>query len=366
MFEKSTRSIAICIPTYKRTHLLELLLQDLSQQIPQPALLIVVDGDPVSGDVLALLYSVPFPESISVIYVPSNHANLAYQRYLGWRVAADQGADILIYFDDDQRIYQHDVLEWLTRPLLDDNDIVGVGCYSRFPTHGHDPAMSHLVEKKESHWLVKQFGSQRILKLKPGQLTPVGHRVALTDNGHDYVETDWLQGRIMAYRISAMSQETFSEDLFALTHIHCGLGEDTFLSRRVGAYSKLLYTFRAVVDHPNADTPKAYPYEAYRYAYAATYSRRFLNDTCRVYDPPTLIDRWALVKSYAGNILLTWLHMVKQRNKTALAFARGTTLGAIHGLMRPPTARRLTPNIDWWGDAEDALKDMKIINRESS
>lgn len=344
-------------------HLLRLLAEDLLQQTMTPASLIIVDGDPASGDVCAELADIEFSDANKVTYIPSNHANLAYQRYLGWRAAANAGADILVYFDDDQRIYQADVLEWLTKPFLEDNDIVGVGCYSRVPESGHDPAMAHLVAKKESHWLVKQFGSQRILRLQPGQLTPVSHRVGLVDDGHNYVVTDWLQGRIMAYRMSAISRETFSEDLFALTHVNCGLGEDTFLSRRVGARGKLLYTFRAIVDHPNADTPKAYPHETYRYAYAATYSRRFLNDYYRVYDPPTLADRWALLKSYAGNSLLSWMQVARKPTKTNFALARGTTLGAIHGLTRPPTAKRLTPEIDWWGDAEDALKDMKIINR---
>lgn len=300
------------------------------------------------------------------MYIPSNHANLAYQRYLGWRAAAEAGADVLIYFDDDQRIYQADVLEWLTKPFLEDNDIVGVGCYSCVPENSHDPQMAHLTAKKKDHLLAKRFGSQRALKLKPGQLTPVGHRVGLVDDGHNYVKTDWLQGRIMAYRMSAISREIFSDDLFALYEFRIGRAEDTFLSRRVGARGKLLYTFRAIVDHPNADTPKAYPHEAYRYAYAATYSRRFLNDYYRVYDPPTLADRWALLKSYVGNVLLAWLRALTRRDKTSVALARGTTLGALHGLSRPPTAKRLTPEIDWWGDAEQALARQQILRSDAS
>lgn len=354
--------LTICIPTYKRSTLLQRLLEDISSQTIQPQAVIIVDGDPTSGEVLQMLANTALPRAWRIIYVPSNHANLAYQRYLGWRTAADLGAEILIYFDDDQRIHQPDVLEWLIRPLLAaDNGVVGVGCYIRVPESGYDPTTNHLVAKKRTHWLVRRFGSSRTLNLKPGQLTPTGHRVGLIDNGQDYVDTDWLQGRVMAYRMSAISREIFSDDLFALTHIHCGLGEDTFLSRRIGARGKLLYTFRAVVDHPNADTPKAYPYEAYKYAYAATYSRRFLNDYYRVYDPPTLADRWALVKSYVGNVFLAWMRALYKPNKTTLAYARGTTLGAIHGLTRPPAAKRLTPRINWWADAEEALERRQVI-----
>lgn len=360
--EKYLPGFAVVIATYKRAQLLKLLINDLLGQTWLPNTLIIVDGDPKSSDVSETLSTLDSRYSVPTVYVPSNHSNLAYQRYLGWRTAASAGADILIYFDDDQRIYQHDVLEWLAKPLREDNDIVGVGCYSRVPDRDRDPAMRHVVARKDTPWIVKQFGSQKILKLKPGQLTPVGHRVRLVDDGHDYVETKWLQGRIMAYRMSAISRETFSEDLFALYEFRIGRAEDTFLSRRVGARGKLLYTFRAVVDHPHADTPKAYPYEAYKYAYAATYSRRFLNDYSRVYAAPTASDRWALIKSYAGNTLLSWMQAARKPTKTHFALARGTTLGTIHGLTRSPTAKRLTPDIDWWGDAEEALKHIKVLN----
>lgn len=356
------KSITICIPTYKRSHLLRLLVEDLTKQTVQPDTLIIVDGDPGSGEVRKMLEEVQVPENWHICYVPSNHGNLSYQRYLGWRAAAYAKADILIYFDDDQRMYQQDVLEWLSKPLMTDNDVVGAGCYSRVPDSGHDPSMDHLMAKEKTHWLVHRFGSGARLRLKPGQLTPTGHRVGLIDNGQDYVETEWLQGCIMAYRMSAISRETFSEDLFALYEHRIGRAEDTFLSRRVGARGKLLYTFRATVDHPNTDTPKAYDHEIYKYAYAATYSRRFLNDYYRVYDPPTASDRWALVKSYAGNVLLAWIRVLTKPNKTHFALARGTTLGAIHGLTRPPTAERLTPEIDWWADAEEALKNAVDIN----
>lgn len=357
----SSFSFAVCIPTYKRTYFLKKLVADLTSQTFTLNTLIVVDGFPSSGDVTEMLHALHCPELGKVVYIPSNHSNLSYQRYLGWRAAADLGVDILIYFDDDLRIYQRDVLEWLTRPFADDNNVVGVGCFSRVPESGHDPAMNHLMAKRKTHWLVQRFGSRTALDLKPGQLTPTGHRVELADNGQDYVDTDWLQGRVMAYRMSVMTTETFSTDLFALYEHRIGRAEDTFLSRRVGTRGRLLFTFRAVVEHPNVDTPKAYPYEAYNYAYTATYSRRFLNDYYRIYDPPTISDRWALLKSYAGNVSIAWMRAFSKPKKTNLVLARGTTLGALHGLTRPPSAKRLTPHINWWGDAEKALANAKQL-----
>lgn len=353
--------MVITIPTYKRPHLLVLLLQDLLKQSLQPNHLIVVDGDPVSGDVLRRLRSLQ--TSVPITYVPSNHGNLSYQRYLGWRIAQSLESRILIYFDDDERLLQNLVVEYLVQPLRDLVEVVGVGCLIRFSVT-QDSSDAAKVRSGKRSWFATLLGSNR--NMLPGSLTPSGHRIRLLDDGGEYVETKWLNGGVMAYRMSAISDGTFSDDLFALDHVRCGLGEDTFLSRRIGARGKLLYTFRAVVDHPNADTPKSYPHDAYKYVYAATYSRRFQNDYYRVYAPPTLSDRWALIKSYAGNTLLAWMRVISRPNRLNFALARGTTLGALHGLIRPPTAKRLTPHIDWWADAEEALKTSEVIHHGSS
>lgn len=354
-------TIAVAVSTYKRPHLLGLLVRDILNQTLVPDRIIVVDGDPSSGDVRAELAAIQ--TQIPIAYVPSNHANLAYQRYLGWREAARSGADCIIYFDDDERVLQKDVLNYLVRPLRESDDVVGVGCVIQFG-HLSDGSDASRARALSTSTFLRRFGSS--WQLQPGGLTPIGNRMPLEDSGSDYLESQWLRGGVMSFSMAAVEQGTFSEDLFALYHIRRGLGEDTFLSRRVGAKGKLLYTFRAIVEHPNADTPKAYPYEAYKYAYAAAYSRRFLNDYYRVYDPPRLSDRWALVKSYAGNTLLAWWRAMTKPSWLNFSLARGTTLGAIHGLLRPPTAKRLTPEIDWWADAEDALKQLEVINHASN
>ncbi len=347
-----TPHFSICIPTYKRPHLLRLLVEDILKQSLVPDHIIVVDGDPKSGDVRRELSH--FSADVPLIYVPSNHGNLPYQRYLGWRAAEKNKADIIIYFDDDQRIVQSDVIKWLAGPFSDDSKVVGVGCYSRV---SRDEPRS-----EQTHPLVRWFGSRKSLDLRPGYLTPTGHRVALIDGGEEYVATTWLQGRVMAYRMASISESTFSDDLFATYEHRIGRAEDTFLSRQVGVNGNMLFTYRAIVDHPNADTPKAYSTNQKRFAYAATYSRRFLNDHYRIPEPPTLTDRWALVKSYAGTTLLAWMRTVTKPSKVHFALARGTTLGAIHGLTRPPTAKRLTPDIDWRADAEAALKNAQVIH----
>ena len=44
---------SVCIPTYQRPKILELLLRDLLAQTLQPEIIVIVDGDSFSGEVLA-------------------------------------------------------------------------------------------------------------------------------------------------------------------------------------------------------------------------------------------------------------------------------------------------------------------------
>jgi hypothetical protein len=88
--------LAVCIPTYRRPHLLRLLLGDLGLQTVSIDRLIVVDGDPSSAGVRTTIETLP-GVARELLYVPSNHANLPYQRYLGWRAAG--GAGRLLYLE---------------------------------------------------------------------------------------------------------------------------------------------------------------------------------------------------------------------------------------------------------------------------
>src|SRR5262249_22555617 len=94
------RDLGLCVCTFRRPELLGLVLRDVRAQTIQPRLLIVVDGDPASGEVERILMGVPFGQDSVVLYVPSNHANLAYQRYLGWKAAAAGHVPTLVYLDD--------------------------------------------------------------------------------------------------------------------------------------------------------------------------------------------------------------------------------------------------------------------------
>lgn len=349
--------LAVCIPTYRRPHLLRLLVGDLGRQTRTVSRLVVVDGDPASGEVARVLREAAPPHGAEVVYVPSNHGNLSYQRYLGWRAAA--GCEVVLYLDDDIRVAQADAVERVVAPLArPGTGVVGVTAHLRFGDVsglGGEGALldQHRLARAGKPRLVRWLGSAR--RIEPGGLSPSGHRRMPVDRGEAYAPVAWLHGGVMAYRMDALTRDCFSDDLFALDHVRCGKGEDTFLSRRVGTRGKLLSAFCATFDHPEADLPKAYPTAAYRLGYATAYSRRLLNDNFRGFEPPKLVDRWALVRSYAGTGLLAWSRAARSLRRHRYAYALGYTVGAARGLLAPPSARRLTPGIDWWKDAEVAL-----------
>lgn len=336
-----------CVCTYKRPSLLSALLQNIALQSIVPNFIIVVDGDPQSYQVIKVLAEWQEKVNIPAFYIPSNHPNLAYQRYLGWRAARLQGAPFLLYLDDDLRIQQCDAIEKTLAPFECDPGVVAVTAKIVMG----DGATSN--KDSGSPAFLQNFYASR--RFPAGSLTPAGDRILPPEDGRDYSPVEWLRGGVMAFRMDALSQDCFSEDLFALTHIQWGKGEDTFLARRVLRRGKILYAACAEFLHPGEDAPKSYPTDAFRKARAVAYSRRLLNNVYRGDVPPRVSDRLYLLRHYLSNMLLAWGRVLKSRYSFYLQYALGYTLGAFYGIFRNPTARYLTPDIDWWTDAEDAL-----------
>lgn len=352
---------AIAIPTYQRPGLLRLLIEDIARQSLLPERVIVIDGDPKSKAVIAILNSLqqelPFP----VACIPSNHGNLAYQRYLGWRCASGFDPEFLVYFDDDIRLKDQNTLSEL---LAGFEDAAVVGATARTVTGGlekfsNEPALMDMRTAAKSNWLVNVLGTAR--KYPPGGYTPVGNRI-FPDTGEPISRVEWLQGRVMAYRMSALDPSCFLEDLFALTHIRCGLGEDSILSRQVGRKGKLILFQNLNIEHPDDAMPNSYPTRAYQLGYATAYSRRFLNDHYRVVEPPHFSDRVDLLKSYLGNNLINLARALARPRRHRFAYAWGYFVGSLRGVLQKPTARSLAPGIDWWQDAEAALAGQVVLS----
>jgi glycosyltransferase involved in cell wall biosynthesis len=353
------QGLCICIPTYKRSHLLKLLVEDLARQRCRPETLVIVDGDSGSREVAKMLDRIARRTGPRIHYVASNHANLAYQRYLGWKVAQREKAAILLYLDDDLRLEQGDGVAYLVAPLAEKERGV-VGCTSRivYPEdregqYGKALADRAAQAKAKRSLLVRWFGNSR--KVMPGSLSPAGHRCPPENGPSRHSRVQWLRGGVMACRMDALSEDCFSQDLFALSEIGYGHGEDTVLSLRLAAKGELAFVHSAEFLHPCADAPKAYATRARKMGFGVAYSRRLLNDNYRWPQNPKISDRLALFKSYLGTALLQWFRALRAPKAHRFAYAWGYTLGAVKGIFSPPRASRLMPEVDWVADAERTL-----------
>jgi glycosyltransferase involved in cell wall biosynthesis len=356
------QGLCICIPTFKRAHLLKLLLEDLARQGCRAETLILVDGDSGSNEVTQIMERMTRQASPTVRYVASSHANLAYQRYLGWKVAQQAKAEILLYLDDDLRLEQGDAVAELVAPLAGNAGSV-VGCTARiiFPEdregqYGNALADRAAQAKAKPSLLVHWFGNCR--KVMPGSLSPSGHRCSPEPSPSGQTRVQWLRGGVMACRMDALSESCFSHDLFALAELGYGHGEDTLLSLRLAARGELAFVHSATFLHPCADAPKAYTTRARKMGFGVAYSRRLLNDNYRWPETPRISDRIALIKSYSGTALLQWVRALRTPKAHRFAYAWGYTVGAVKGIISPPRASRLTPEIDWTRDAERTVAEL--------
>lgn len=355
--------IALSIPTFKRPELLRSLILDVATQTSLPATIVIVDGDPESGEVRRMLKEISDLRLWEIRYIPSNHPNLAYQRYLGYLAAKDH--ELLVYLDDDLRVKDVDALSELVKPLKSHASKYIAGTAEiRFPQEiscGEGVVRDRILDsRRKPSRLVRWLGASS--KTAPGGMTPLGNRIPPEPFGAEYSEVEWLRGGVMVFRLNVLSDDFFSDDLFALTHVRCGFGEDTFLGRRALSLGKLFMSHGCVVDHPNADAPKAYPIQAFRMGLATAYSRRFINDTYRGFSPPNLSDRIVLTQGLIGGSFLALSRTLRSPSRRRLAYLAGYVFGAIRAAFFPPNARRLTPKIDWRSDATSAIRKMEKIH----
>jgi glycosyltransferase involved in cell wall biosynthesis len=359
------QKLAICICTYQRPQLLKRLISDLREQSHPFGWLIVVDGDPASGQVRSVLKE---GAGFRVIYQPSNHPNQPYQRFLGWRIAAQEKVDLLVYFDDDIRFLESDALEKIVRPFSwTGRRVAGVTANTISPNRDEKlsaaPALLEQTKKKRTPVFVEWLGDSK--RTAPGGLTASGQRVPLRSDGLEYANVECLQGRVMAFRMSALERANFPDDLFAVKQVNAGMGEDTLISHGVLTRGELLLACEVLVEHPDDDLPNSYPHQSFWYGFAVAYSRRLLNDYFRFPGKPFLMDRIALCKSYLGNFILNWGCFLLRPRGFRFQYAAGYTWGVVRAFINPPRAKNLTPHIDWDADAERAIASREIIGAGS-
>ncbi|MEL7655691.1 MAG: glycosyltransferase [Bacillota bacterium] len=359
-------NLALCICTYKRANSLRVLLDDVTKQTLQPEKLIIVDGDPGSNEVLQILDESKLETLCEIVYVASNHGNQTYQRYLGFRVAKSYvNLDYLLFLDDDLRIHHEDSIRNIIFPLTWEKPVVSsvtgnlIFSSSKI-NHDEKVTLSDLRGGLlENNIFAKLLGSKG--KVIPGDVSPTGNRV-LPATGQKYANIRWLSGGSIAFRLSLLDENILSDDIFAMNYLRLGLCEDLVISRRMLERGDLIFATNATFHHPSETSPTAYSSDASRFGYALAYSRRWFNDNYRGLHPPTFGDRVSLLKFFIGSLLVHWFKALVTINRSRIGFAAGFTKGVIEGLLIKPTAKNLTPNIDWWKDAEEALRNVVTIH----
>lgn len=351
-------TFCVCICTYKRPQLLNLLLLDLRSQTILPNEVIIIDGDPDSGEVKAVLennHKFPF------VYVPSNHSNVSYHRYLGWKTANKIKAKIIVYIDDDIRIHQPNALELLLSPFKTQKEaLVGSTAPIDFPnlstpTNDQNDTKPPLDRVRT---FVHSFSWKR--NSVPSSLTPTGVRIKPTEfSAEGYGKVKWAHGGVMAFNMSMLGENCFLDDSFALHHIGYGMGDDTLISHIASSKGDIYLVSDAIFMHPNADTSKAYPTEALKFGYATAYSRRLIND--HIHEKPLLSDRLFLLRSYISTNIINAVDFIISFKLYAFLYGIGYFRGSLRGVVHKPTARNLTPEINWRRDAEEALAKAVVI-----
>ena len=353
-------NLAVCVPTYRRPLLLRRLLDDLSRQTVLPEQLIVVDGDSDPTDVRGMLedgaWAFPY-----VCYVPSNHANLPFQRYVG-RLAA-RGFEQLVYLDDDLCLPRRSVLAELLWPLdATGHGVTAVTGQVHFTLKGGSESRraTNVHGGKQVGWMARRFGASR--RLAAGALSPVGCRKETRPEVGAYSFVEWLRGGVMAFSVDALTEDCFSADVFAAYERRLGRGEDTVLARRVGQSGRIVVAHGARVEHPEDDLPQAYPVRGFRSGHALAFSRRLINDNYRGLDPPTWADRFALGRHYLWMNLSNLVRVCGHPSRSSVSFGSGYAWGTLQGLFRGPRAERLAPGIDWRADARSCLRRAVLYN----
>jgi len=321
--------LTVAIPTFRRPQLLAGLLADLARQSRLPDRLIVVDGEGRSPEVMAAVEASPWRSLAKTSIIHSTRANLPFQRIAASAAAGSEG--VILYLDDDLRILCPESVHEVVSPLEDSpTDIVAATA-----------EIEGIASSPGRSAASRRWGAARLSL--PGELTPTG--VRLEPSGGTAPAVRWLRGGVMAIRADALSGVRAPDALLALAQRGWGLGEDLILARMLCRHGRIVLARRARFEHPPEANSVAYRRDDLGFGFASAYSRRLVNDYYRGGAQLTPADRMALLRTYAGAGL--WHGFQAARGRTSSRFAVGYAAGAFAGILRPPTARRLTPDIDW-------------------
>jgi len=357
--------VVIC--TYNRVQPLLRVLEGLFKQTRQPDHIYIVDSSTDQNSVRTAVRQLSPPDpSPGIVLVRASHANVAYQRWLGFKVSA---SDVVAYFDDDVVFGEPDMMERVLG-LFAQPDVVGASVELDY--HNplvHDPALRSFTTTMRRTTVLRQVqkGVDWLTGLpspKPGEVGLCGVRGPVPAG--EVVQVKWLPGPCMVFRRQALSDTCFSNDLLAVFEKKLATGEDLVISSFVGRTGRLLLLRDCHLKHPGDFDTVAYPSNTRRYARTMSYSRLFLSlsATYRL-GYSKLVCRLHYYYYAAWRLLGAGLRVFTPPLGKHLALCVGWAEGILLNLCKPPTHAAWTPEIDWAADVErDGARIESLITEE--
>jgi glycosyltransferase involved in cell wall biosynthesis len=325
-------SFSVAITTYNRAEHLEKLLAQIRQCSPRPEQILVVD----SSDELNTSVS----NSNDVDYIRSSHKNQPYQRYLAYLRCQ---SDVMVFLDDDLQIIDFTVFEVmlsrLTQPHIRG---VSVGFH-------HHHVISSIVEShvNATSLLFKCVNFiSGVPKLKPGKIYMAG---LAGPRPQEETQVDYFNGAIMAFYRDDIGN-LFDPVLFSLFERKLGMGEDKIISMAIGLKKKLWFVPRHFFVHPPLTSN--YFQDVKSFHRKVIYSRLYIS---LQYGKHKQYPEWLIYLHYyyyaTWRLLLAAFNAIAKARKQQRLIFKGILQGVLLTFSTPFDAHKITPEIDWQGDA---------------
>ncbi|MGB3181836.1 MAG: glycosyltransferase [Cyclobacteriaceae bacterium] len=249
----------LIICTYNRRKLALNLAMEALSCTPAPDKVVIVDS---SDDFDAAFYT---GSSSLIEPVHSSHKNQPYQRYLGFLTSS---AAHLVYFDDDIKIKDRNIFEYLTDPLKR-NEVVGACVKVRY-----ENVLHKLLDKPK----VNQGLLSKLINVVSGVPSPSAGRLGLVGVPGEIPDRDgpieFFQGTNMAFRRDIL-EKAFDHRVYSQYECHLGKGEDKIISFKTASSGTLWYTDKEALHHPPVET--SYFGHSLAFSRRLAYSRYFLS-----------------------------------------------------------------------------------------
>lgn len=255
-------TIDVVICTYNRPQQCAFLISQLLSLDTKPNCIWVIDASESVED--------SFKNRAGITWVPSNHKNQPYQRFVGWSLSM---ADILLYLDDDMEVADAGCIETIRQHFETQPQVLALALHFKNKQEGG--SLSDIPQS--------QFNQQSKIKklwnwvsgypsLPPGAFGYCGHR------GKQPVEggvTQWISGGAFAVKRNSMYQN-FNFQLFDLFEEKLGMGEDGSLGYSLSKQGDVYYEPKQLFWH-HEQHESHYATNQQAYAKRVLFSRLFLS-----------------------------------------------------------------------------------------